>query len=175
MMNCPNCNAPLIDGAAFCGSCGSAVAPAPQAAAPVQPVVSPEQNIVQQPQAFQQNAGAPQQYQQQAQYVPPVQYQQPPYQQTVGVPPQNGGVVPPDSKSKIAAGLLAIFLGTLGIHKFYLGYTKAGIIMLLVSLLTFGIGLMVMAVIALIEGIMYLTKSDWDFYNIYVVGEKQWF
>ena len=39
-------------------------------------------------------------------------------------------------KSKMAAGLLAIFLGSLGIHKFYLGYTKEAVIMLLVSLLT---------------------------------------
>lgn len=64
-------------------------------------------------------------------------------------------------KSKIAAGLLAIFPGTLGIHKFYLGYTSAGIIMLLVTL--FGslvlIGPAVMGVIALIEGIIYLTKT----------------
>ena len=36
-------------------------------------------------------------------------------------------------KSKIAAGLLAIFLGTLGVHKFYLGYTKEGLIMLLIT------------------------------------------
>ena len=78
-------------------------------------------------------------------------------------------------KSKIAAGLLAIFLGTLGIHKFYLGYSTQGIIMLLVSLLTLGIGAIVMGIIALVEGIIYLTKSDADFYAIYVEGRKAWF
>ena len=66
-------------------------------------------------------------------------------------------------------------MGALGIHKFYMGYTKAGIIMLLVSLLTLGIGAIVMEIIGLIEGIMYLTKTDQDFYQIYVLGEKQWF
>lgn len=80
-------------------------------------------------------------------------------------------------KNKIAAGLLAIFLGTLGIHKFYLGYTSAGVIMLLVTLLGWVvlIGPLVMGVIALIEGIIYLTKSDEQFYLTYVVGERAWF
>ena len=80
-------------------------------------------------------------------------------------------------KNKIAAGLLAIFLGTLGIHKFYLGYTSAGVIMLLVTLLgsLVLIGPLVMAVIALIEGIIYLTKSDEQFYLTYVAGKRAWF
>ena len=79
--------------------------------------------------------------------------------------------------SKIAAGLLAIFLGALGIHKFYLGYTSAGIIMLLVTLLgsLVLIGPLVMNVIALIEGIIYLTKSDEQFNLTYVAGERAWF
>lgn len=100
-------------------------------------------------------------------------------QQTIstGAPTANTFVPPADSKSKIAAGLLAIFLGTLGIHKFYLGYTQAGIIMLLVSLLgsLLIVGPLVMGVIALIEGIIYLTKSDEQFYLTYVVGRKPWF
>lgn len=80
-------------------------------------------------------------------------------------------------KSKVVAGLLAIFLGTLGVHKFYLGYTQAGIIMLLVSLLgaIILVGPLAMGVIALIEGILYLTKSDQDFYQIYIVGKRPWF
>ena len=80
-------------------------------------------------------------------------------------------------KSKIAAGLLAIFLGALGIHKFYLGYTSAGIIMLLVTLLgsLVLIGPLVMNVIALIEVIIYLTKSDEQFNLTYVAGERAWF
>lgn len=81
-------------------------------------------------------------------------------------------------KSKVVAGLLAIFLGGLGIHKFYLGYTKQGVIMLLVSLfgsLLLFIGPLAVGVIALIEGIMYLTKSDEDFDAVYVQGERGWF
>ena len=80
-------------------------------------------------------------------------------------------------KNKMVAGLLAIFLGTLGIHKFYLGYSKEGVIMLLCTLIgaLLIIGPFIMAVIALIEGILYLTKSDADFDQIYVKGHKGWF
>ena len=78
-------------------------------------------------------------------------------------------------KNKIAAGLLAILLGGLGIHKFYLGCTKAGVITLLVSLLTFGIGAVVMQIIGLIEGIIYLTKPDDEFEFVYGEGGKSWF
>ena len=81
-------------------------------------------------------------------------------------------------KSKVAAGLFAIFLGTLGVHKFYLGYPLSGIIMLVVSIV--GIFLLVIptlvvAIVALIEGIIYLTKSDEEFDNDYVEGERSWF
>jgi len=82
-------------------------------------------------------------------------------------------------KSKVAAGLLAIFLGAFGIHKFYLGYTKAGIITLVISLLggtfTLGIAAYVMAVISFIEGIIYLTKPDSVFTATYVNRQRQWF
>ena len=73
--------------------------------------------------------------------------------------------------------MLAIFLGGLGIHKFYLGYTTQGIILLLVTILgaLLLIGPLITGVISLIEGIIYLTKSDEDFYNIYVVNKKEWF
>lgn len=72
---------------------------------------------------------------------------------------------------KIIAGVLAIVLGYLGIHKFILGYTQAGIIQLVVSFLTCGIG----GIIGLIEGIIYLTKSDEEFYQTYQVGKREWF
>lgn len=80
-----------------------------------------------------------------------------------------------NQKDKLAAGLLGIFLGSLGIHKFYLGYTKEGVIMLLVSLLTCGFGGAVMGIIGLIEGIMYISKTDEDFQNTYVYNYKGWF
>ena len=81
-------------------------------------------------------------------------------------------------KSRLVAGVLAIVLGALGVHKFYLGLTNAGIIMLAVCLvgsIIFGIGPLAMAVVGLIEGIIYLTKSDADFQQTYVVGKKAWF
>lgn len=83
-----------------------------------------------------------------------------------------------EQKSKVAAGILGILLGGLGIHKFYLGYTKEGVIMLLVGLLgslLFGLGAIVMGTIGLVEGIIYLTKSDEDFHATYVENHKGWF
>ena len=110
------------------------------------------------------------QYQQQYQQTAQQQFQQAQQQYQ-----QYPGYQPKSAKDKTVAGLLAIFLGSLGIHKFYLGYNTAGIIMLLVSLLTCGIGATVMAIIGIVEGIMYLTKDDGEFQAVYVQGEKQWF
>lgn len=78
-------------------------------------------------------------------------------------------------KEKLVAGLLGIFLGGLGIHKFYLGYNKEGLIMLLVSLLTCGMGATITSLIGLIEGVIYLTKSDEEFQQTYVLNQKTWF
>ena len=80
-----------------------------------------------------------------------------------------------DKDKKIVAGLLAILLGALGIHKFYLGYTTTGIIMLLVTILTCGLGGAVMEVIGIIEGVLYLTKTNEEFYDTYVWHQKTWF
>lgn len=76
---------------------------------------------------------------------------------------------------KIACGICGIILGALGIHKFILGYTTEGLVMLLVSVLTCGIGSPVMGIIGLIEGIMYLTKTDEEFYSTYMASKKGWF
>jgi TM2 domain-containing membrane protein YozV len=79
---------------------------------------------------------------------------------------------------KLLAGILAILFGWLGIHKFILGYQKEGIIMAVVGVLGWflcGIPTMLVSIVGLIEGIMYLTKSDEEFYNIYQVGKKPWF
>ncbi|MBC8012104.1 MAG: NINE protein [Burkholderiales bacterium] len=79
------------------------------------------------------------------------------------------------AEKKIPAGILGILLGGLGIHKFILGYTKEGVIMLLVTLLTLGFGGFIIGLIGLIEGIIYLTKTDDDFVATYVTGKKGWF
>ncbi len=80
---------------------------------------------------------------------------------------------------KILAGVLAIVLGAFGIHKFILGYNKEGIIMLAVTLilgtLTCGVGAGLPGIVGLIEGIIYLTKSDAEFYATYQLGRKPWF
>lgn len=86
----------------------------------------------------------------------------------------------------MAAGLFGILLGGLGIHKFYLGYQQEGIIMILVTILGGGVGtfvscgllapvLVVMPIIGMIEGILYLTKSDQEFADTYLTGRKPWF
>ncbi|ADE55255.1 TM2 domain-containing protein [Coraliomargarita akajimensis] len=84
---------------------------------------------------------------------------------------------PAGAEKKIAAGVCGILLGGLGIHKFILGYTKEGIIMLVVCLLgsLVIVGPMIMGLIGLIEGILYLTKSDEEFVATYVNGKKGWF
>ncbi|MCS7166110.1 MAG: protein kinase [Gemmatales bacterium] len=80
---------------------------------------------------------------------------------------------------KIAAGLLGILLGGLGIHKFFLGLHQAGVIMLVLSLaggvVTCGMAAMVMMVIGIVEGIIYLTKTDKQFYEDYCLRKKEWF
>jgi TM2 domain-containing membrane protein YozV len=80
-------------------------------------------------------------------------------------------------KNKIVAALLAFFLGTLGVHKFYLGKTTAGIIMLVCGTIGWLLILpgLISALIAFIEFIIYLIKSDEDFHRDYVVGNKSWF
>lgn len=82
------------------------------------------------------------------------------------------------NSKKIPAALLAFFLGAFGAHKFYLGYTAQGVIMLLVFLfgwLLLGIPSMIIGIIAFIEFIIYLIKSEEDFEQTYVVGKKSWF
>lgn len=76
---------------------------------------------------------------------------------------------------KIAAGICGIVIGWLGVHKFILGYQTEGIIMLLVSVLSCGMLAVVMQVIGIVEGIMYLTKSDEEFVRTYIQSRKGWF
>lgn len=79
------------------------------------------------------------------------------------------------ASKKLAAGLCGILLGSLGVHKFILGMTTPAVTMLLVTLLTCGFGAFVTHIIGLVEGIIYLTKSDEEFYQTYIVGKKEWF
>lgn len=100
-------------------------------------------------------------------------------------PPLQGGYAPspmnqspagvPASNNKMTAGLLGIFLGGFGVHKFVLGYTTEGAIMLAASILTCGFGYPIVHIVGLVEGIMYLTKTDEEFIQTYVNNRKPWF
>lgn len=100
------------------------------------------------------------------------------------------------AQKRLIAGLLAIFLGSLGVHKFYLGMNTQGIMILganigvwilalLIGVVTLGFGLIItlplaglvsaaLGLLGLVEGILYLTKSDADFGRDYLVGKKPW-
>jgi TM2 domain-containing membrane protein YozV len=75
------------------------------------------------------------------------------------------------AEKKVPAGICGILLGALGIHKFILGYNTEGIIQLVIGVLTCGVG----GIIGLIEGIIYLTKSDEEFVRTYIQGRRGWF
>jgi len=100
-------------------------------------------------------------------------------------------------EKRLISGLLAIFLGSLGVHKFYLGYTNAGLTMLastflvpfvalFLTIATCGVGALFFIplaflaalcshALAVVEGIIYLTKSDAEFLATYVYGRREWF
>lgn len=86
---------------------------------------------------------------------------------------------PDKPKDRTVAGILAILLGGLGIHKFYLGQTTPGLIMLVASVglsaISFGLLSWVLPTMGIVEGILYLTKSDAEFQQMYVVEKKAWF
>jgi TM2 domain-containing membrane protein YozV len=95
----------------------------------------------------------------------------------------SSGSKPEGADKKIVAGICGILIGALGIHKFILGYNTEGIIMLAVSLAGMALSCFVipafatvaMGIIGLIEGIMYLTKTDEEFVSTYIQGKKPWF
>jgi len=100
----------------------------------------------------------------------PIQPPAPMYGQGSNLDWQNRG-----ADKKIVAGILGIVVGGFGIHKFILGYQREGLIMLLVSVLSCGMLAGVMHVIGIVEGIIYLTKTDEQFYQTYMVEKKGWF
>lgn len=79
------------------------------------------------------------------------------------------------AEKKTVSGIVAILLGAFGVHKFLLGYTTEGVIMLAISVVSCGTLAFVPWIIGIIEGIMYLTKTDEEFAQMYIVGKKTWF
>lgn len=122
-------------------------------------------------------AGQPQPFSQAAPEVGAAPQQPAGYAQSASQQPYSQAA--PQTKDHVAAGLLAIFLGCLGIHKFYLGYNTPGFIMLAItvigSIFSLGIAGVVMLVISIVEGIIYLSKSQTEFEQIYVFGDREWF
>ena len=82
-------------------------------------------------------------------------------------------------KDHVSAALLAFFLGMFGVHKFYLGCNNAGFIMLAVTVIggifTLGLAPAVIEVISIIEGAIYLSKSQTEFDRLYVLNQRDWF
>ena len=121
--------------------------------------------------------------------TPPATAWQPDAQQAQGQPyvQQPGAQQPAQpyaapavgEKDHVAAGLLALFLGWLGVHKFYLGYNTSGFIMLgtsiLGGILTLSVASWAIWVIAIVEGIFYLSKSQTEFEQMYVINKREWF
>jgi TM2 domain-containing membrane protein YozV len=145
-MNCPNCGAPVPPESNRCRKCGGAVQRAtPSGASAFQ--AAPQVQVV-----FQTGPAA----------VP-----------LAGA--QIGPPVGPAVKSKVAAGILGILLGGLGMHRFYLGYVGIGIAQLLltlvVSFFTCGISAVAAGIWGIVEGIMILTGGiDRDSQNRPLAG-----
>ena len=181
MKYCGTCGEELPAGAAICEMCGTAASSVPGGFA--QQAQAFQQSFQQQAQqqTFQQQAYQ-QAYQQQAYQQP---YQQPSVNQQIYAQQQQAfqqrsvqaaaqqafqqpyaqGVQPvpvynvAQQKSKVAAGLLGIFLGALGVHNFYLGYTGKAVVQLLLTVLSCGALGVISEIWGVIEGIQILTGS----------------
>ncbi|MBI25044.1 MAG: hypothetical protein CMN05_15835 [Roseibacillus sp.] len=78
----------------------------------------------------------------------------------------------PGAEKKVLAGILGMMFGGFGVHKFVLGYTQEGIIQIVITIVTcFIVG----PIIGLVEGIIYLTKTDEEFVATYLEGHRAWF
>lgn len=89
------------------------------------------------------------------------------------------------SSKKLTAGLCAILLGAFGVHKFVLGYTNEGVMYIVAFIVSFFLAIIscgllaflpiIPSVLALIEGVIYLTKPEKEFYDMYIKNKKPWF
>ena len=152
-MKCPFCNAEIEDHLIFCPACGARLHQEDGQAA--QPAAGNDQYANGQQYGNGQYANGQQygngqyangQQYGNGQYAGPQYYQQP-----CGPDPMW------PARSKMAAGILAILLGDLGVHKFYMGKIGMGILYLVFCWTG------VPAIIGLVEGIIYLTSSRYDF------------
>jgi TM2 domain-containing membrane protein YozV len=84
--------------------------------------------------------------------------------------------------TKLSTGIIAFVFGAFGAHKLNLGYIKEGVIMMLGTLILFiatvplyGIGGLITVIIGLVEGVIYLSKTDSEFATTYILGKRPWF
>jgi TM2 domain-containing membrane protein YozV len=86
---------------------------------------------------------------------------------------------PSHANKQLIAGYCGIIFGGFGVHKFILGYTPEGLIMLLIAgvggYFTYGFSLLIMQLVGLIEGMIYLNKNHEEFINTYFVNKQGWF
>lgn len=169
MIACPSCGAENVEGTRFCVKCGTTLPASPQ------------------PEQWRQSGDLGQQqstdYQSSSGYSTPPASGYPSYtpQQDplAGYQQQAGDWMAQGANKKMAAGICGILLGGFGVHKFILGYNTEGIIMLAAwvigMFLTCGIASIAVGIVGLIEGIIYLTKSDEEFVRTYVQNKKGWF
>lgn len=77
----------------------------------------------------------------------------------------------PVESKRVLCGVLGILLGGLGLHRFMLGDALGGVLRIVITVATCGFG----GVLGLIEGIIYLVKTDAEFIQTYQVQKKGWF
>lgn len=82
-------------------------------------------------------------------------YGQQPYQQPYQQQPYGQPYADPNAKSRVVAGILGILLGSIGVHRFYLGYTGIGILQIVLTIVTFGVA----GIWGFVEGILYLVSK----------------
>lgn len=151
MISCPSCGTPNDESTRFCVNCGTSLPSSSSQGS----AGNLNQTQFEEPG---QSAGG---------YVP---YVPPSYSPaTTGTP--GGASFQEKASKKLPAGICGILVGGFGVHKFILGYTTEGIIQIAITFITCGLG----GIIGLIEGIIYLTKSDEDFVRTYVDNKRGWF
>jgi TM2 domain-containing membrane protein YozV len=171
MIACPSCGAENVEGTRFCVKCGTTLPASPQ------------------PESWRQSGDLGQQQTQQdyqpggysTPQTPPSAY--PSYTPQQDLSYQQGALggdwQAAGANKKMAAGICGILLGGFGVHKFILGYNTEGIIMLAAwvigMFLTCGIASIAVGIVGLIEGVIYLTKSDEEFVRTYIQNKKPWF
>ncbi len=171
MISCPSCQSENVDGARFCVKCGTTLsaAPAPESWRTSGTLGQQTPTAQADPSTDASTGG----------YTPPSYQNYPTYNPPQGMSYQpSGGAADwqaAGADKKLAAGICAIVVGAFGVHKFILGYTTEGVIMLLITLLTCGFGAIVTSIIGIVEGVVYLTKSDEEFVRTYVQNKKGWF